>query len=249
MRASRKKGIHLIRYYSKQKRRTKSKMKKFAVILVVIFSFIFLEATTAAVVVYKKFSSRICGGSMWWIYLKSRDWKLLEAARTGSWRTGSDLISRDIEGIPSVRACATRSWGFPPFFVCFWICCEVGVPALCSYYSSTVEYSSTSTMATGGDRRLFFSFFFQFFLIKYSICFIWFSFSFIFFIFFYFFLFFFIRLIISDFFFFLIHFQQVTTQNSVQCLSLPWDFLRAWRLINCSFLLCFSWTTFLDSIL
>jgi hypothetical protein len=59
-------------------------MIKFVVILVVNFSFIFLEATAAAVVVYKKFSGRICGGSMWWIYLKSREWMLLEAARTGS---------------------------------------------------------------------------------------------------------------------------------------------------------------------
>ena len=51
-------------------------MKKIVVILVVNFSFIFLEATTAAVVVYKGFSSRICvdpgGGS------------------TGSHVTGSD---------------------------------------------------------------------------------------------------------------------------------------------------------------
>ena len=32
---------------------------------------------------------------------------------------------------------------------------EAGVPALLSYYtSSTVVYSSTSTMATGGDRRV-----------------------------------------------------------------------------------------------
>jgi hypothetical protein len=32
-------------------------------------------------------------------------------------------------------------------------------------------------------------------------------------------------------FFFIQHFQQVTTQNSVQWLSLPRDFVRAWWLI------------------
>jgi hypothetical protein len=119
------KGIHLIRFYSKQKRRTQSKMKKFVVILVVNLSFIFLEAITATVVVYKGFSSRICDGTMWWIYRKSRDWKWPKSALTGSRRTGSDPISRDIEGIPSGRACETGSLGFPPFLGCFWICCVV----------------------------------------------------------------------------------------------------------------------------
>ena len=54
--------------------------------------------------------------------------------------TGSDRRSRDIEGVPSDRACATGSWCSRPL----------------SYYSSsTVVYSSTSTMATGGDQRGF----------------------------------------------------------------------------------------------
>jgi hypothetical protein len=52
------KGINLIRYYSKQTRGTQSKMIKFVVIVVINFSFIFLEATAAAVVVYKRFSNR-----------------------------------------------------------------------------------------------------------------------------------------------------------------------------------------------
>ena len=62
--------------------------------------------------------------------------------------------------------------------------------------------------------------------------------------FFIFFPFFDISLIISDI-FFKQHFQQVTTQNYVQWSSLPRDFLRAWWLINCSFLLYFSWTFYL----
>ena len=40
-------------------------------------------------------------------------------------------------------------------------------------------------------------------------------------------------------FFFIQDFQQVTAQHSVQWPSLPRDFLRAWWLINCSFLLIF----------
>ena len=45
---------------------------------------------------------------------------------------------------------------------------------------------------------------------------------------FHFFFFFFISVLLFLIFFFIQHFQQVTTQNSVQLLSLPRDFLRAW---------------------
>ena len=66
----------------------------------------------------------------------------------------------------------------------------------------------------------FFPFFFYFHFIFFSFNFFSFFFSF----------FFYISLIISGI-FFIQHFQQATTQNSVQWLSLPRDFLRTWWLI------------------
>ena len=72
-----------------------------------------------------------------------------------------------------------------------------------------------------------------------------FSFYFSFHFFFSFFFIFLISVLLFLIYFFIQHFQQVTAQQSVQWLSLPRDFLRAWWLINCSFLVYFSWTFYL----
>ena len=64
----------------------------------------------------------------------------------------------------------------------------------------------------------FFSFFFIFFFFSFHFLFI-------------FFFIFFISVLLFLIFFFIQHFQQVTTQNSIQWLSLPLDFLRTWWLI------------------
>ena len=87
----------------------------------------------------------------------------------------------------------------------------------------------------------FFPFFFLFFIFFISF----FIFLFFFISFFSFFFFFFISVLLFLIFFVIQHFQQETTQNSVQWLSLPRDFLKAWWLINCSFLEYFSWTFYL----